>query len=151
VAAWAKLRGEIDANLAIPIPALLVPKTNKFIFLSFIKALFELPMPKRSYNNYSYSRSFQAWKLTYRPDSTSYEGSPGEHYPNLPDWLGNAPIVRTPRSRQLCIWLNWMPPVTKFELSVCDALHIRVVSHLQHCDCGNRCPSLERRKRCRRS
>jgi hypothetical protein len=77
VAAWAKLRGEIDANLAIPIPALLVPKTNKFIFLSFIKALFELPMPKRSYNNYSYSRSFQAWKLTYRPDSTSYEGSPG--------------------------------------------------------------------------
>jgi hypothetical protein len=83
-----ELNGEIDANLAIPIiPALLVPKTNKFIFLSFIKALFELPMRKRSYNNYRifhwacpgrsiprtellilvpYTRSFQAWELTYR-------------------------------------------------------------------------------------
>jgi hypothetical protein len=37
-----ELKGEIDANLAIPIiPALLVPKTNKFIFLSYIKALLE--------------------------------------------------------------------------------------------------------------
>jgi hypothetical protein len=58
-----ELKGEIDPNLAIPIPALLVPKTNRFIFLSFIKALFELPMPKRSYNNY---RSFH-WACPGRP------------------------------------------------------------------------------------